>query len=164
MSEPGPSVPSLTASAKADKAGLAMLLRRGLQNLLADQTVLDHNRRFRENQARLMEARMAKFGAAPAGAQPGEAMGDINIDSPVTQQHYWPAPRRSWLPAVLFVAIALATGAGAAAALPVLLSRAAQQPSPQTETPAGKGTGSGTSTTIERKEGFLIELVPTDKK
>lgn len=126
MNESNSSTPDLLETAKADKAGLALLLQRSQQNFKADQVVLDHNKRFRENQHRILEARMKNFGAEGAGtpqAGQGDDVGNILIDSPTTENHYHQtppappapatAPASSWLTKAAIAAALLAGGGGA---------------------------------------------------
>ena len=176
MSESSPSTPTLTPdlieSAKADKVGLAILLQRGQQNLKVDQEVQESNRRFRENNQRLFESRMEKFGAKGVGSQegkPGEDMGEdvgnILIDSPTTENHYHqvapaePKPAPTTTPVaptpstgigtlgMLRLAAALAAGGGG---LGFLASTLLNRPSPPDIQRIENTTGLG----------HRIELVP----
>jgi len=150
-----PSEPNLLESAKADKVALAMLLQRGQQEQDTDKLVLDSNKRWRENHHRLFEARMEKFGAKGAGTGSEDEMGrNILIDSPTTENHYHQPPPS--VPAPSSGVAGLLTKAALTAAL------------------VGGGGGVGyllnnwlkpsTSTTIENTNGFLLKLLPSEKK
>ena len=112
------------------------------QRLLNTSSAED--RALRQQRHRFREQQMAKTQDAKAIDFPSEEMGDIRIDSPDEHHHYPQASAKNQLLPWILAASLAAGGVGYG------LSQLGNK------TPPG--------TTTNTKTGFLIELVPTEKK
>ena len=133
---------------------MANNLRLAQDNQRLLDTTAAEDRALRQQRHRLREFKLRQMGV-PGDTSleypPEEAMGDINVNSPETHNHYHPQPVKReapWLKAALGVTTLAAAVLGGG-----LAATALQRPQ----------SASPVNTTVESRDGFLIEF-PDGKK